>query len=360
MKISYKDVINKMQYNSGKKDQGYNMPLFPSYNSTVGNIIPGKFTVVAGGPSSGRTSFVDSVYVMNVLLQWYNSEERPPLKIFYFSMVDNQMKKIQSLLCSYLMMVESIRMDLPTLNSQPGRLFDLDKKPVILSAIDDSEKFFSELETNEVLEIIDGAQPPSEIYGTIMEYMDSIGDDDPKAPYELHDKYKNGLVMLIVDSVDNMVPEFDGYGRTAKDDLNNKLIKHIAILSKRYDVNSVIITSTDVGFTRTSKETIPTIKHLGVFNKKCDIGIIIYNPILEGTRKFLLPNDENRGYVSNGRNVLRFWFVVRNTNGADSFHQRFLFLPGSGYSVEFPMTGDQVTEFDDIYEVLMETPSPYN
>ncbi len=359
MGISFKDVIDKMQYNMGKKDKGYNMPLFNVYNGFVGNIIPEKFTVIGGGPSSGRTSFIDSVYVMNVLLQWYSSEERPPLKIFYFSMVDTHMRKFQSLLCSYLMMTENIRMDIPTLNGQPGRLFDLDKNPAALMAVEDASSFFEELETNETLEIIDGPKAPSEIFNTIVTYMEEIGHNDPSEPYELNDDNEDSLVMLIIDSTDSLSPEFDGYGRGNKKELDSKLLKYIEILNTRFKTNVIASVSTDVGYVKSVKDTVPNIKHLGIYGKNCHIGTVLYNPILEKTIKFLLPNDEPDAYISNGRNVLRFWFVVRNTTGADAVRQRLLLLPGSAYCVEHPVDETRVTEFDDIYEILMETDSPY-
>lgn len=358
--ISFKDVLAKIDYGLSKRGQGYTMPLFNMYNGFVGNIMPGKFTVVGGGPSSGRTSFVDSVYIMNVLLQWYSLKDRPPLKIFYFSMNDNPVKKLQSFLCSYLMMTENIRMDIPTLNGQPNRLLNIDEDEISRMAIEDSQVFFDELEEEEILEIIGEPQPPSNIFNLVTEYMKTIGTDEKGKPYELDEEYKNGLVMVIVDSSDNMIPEYDGYGRGNKNDLNNKLIGHIEVLTSRYEVNVTVIAPTDTGFIRMPRDSFPHIKHLGVFGRKCHIGTVLYNPILEKTIKFLLPNDEPMAYISNGKNVLRFWFVVRNTSGADAVRQRYLLLPGSSYCVEHPLDNELVRKFNDVYSVLMETEFPYN
>lgn len=355
---SYKDVLSKMQYHLRKRDEGYNIPLFPKYNKTVGNIIPGVYTIIAGAPGSGRTSFVDCNYVMNTLLQWYTLEERPPLKIFYFSMIDDAFKKMQKLICSYMMMVEGIRLDIPTLNSQPGRRFNINERDDVLSAMDDAGIFFEEIENEGILEVLDGRRPPSEIYSKVVSYMNEIGYDEPKKPYELKDAHKEGLVMLIVDSVEGLLPETDGYGRNVRDDLSRKIISHSVNLSERYKVNVNLIIPVDVGFTRFPKETIPLYKHLGIFGKNCDRGIIVYNPILERTFKFVLPGEEPAHYISGSINTLRMWYSVRNTEGSDISVDRFYILPGSGYVVEHDLNED-INDFNDVHQVLIDTPSPY-
>ena len=354
----YKDVLSKMKYHLHKRDEGYNFPLFPDYNKVVGNIIPGVYTVIAGAPASGRTSYVDSNYVMNVLLQWYISEERPPLKIFYFSMIDGEFKKIQKLICSYMMLVEGLRIDIPTLNSQAGRRFNINERDDVLSAMDDAGKFFEELEGEGVLEIVDGRRPPSEVYSKVVSYMNDIGYDEPKKPYELKDSYKEGLVMLVVDSIEGLLPEADGYGRNIRDDLSRKIIGHSINLSEKYKVNVNLIVPTDVGFTRFPKETIPLGKHLGIFGKNCHRGVIVYNPILERTFGLVLPGEDPVNYISGSTNTLRMWYSVRNTEGSDISVGRYYMLPGSSYVVEHDLDAI-VASFDDVYEVLMDTPSPY-
>jgi hypothetical protein len=355
---TYKDILSKMKYHLGKRDEGYNFPLFPEYNKVVGNIIPGVYTVIAGAPASGRTSFVDSNYVMNVLLQWYTLEDRPPLKIFYFSLMDDAFKKMQKLLCSWMMMVEGIRIDIPTLNSQPGRRYNINERDDVLSAMDDAGKFFEEVEAEGALEILDGRRPPSEIYSKVVSYMNDIGYDEPRKAFELKDDYKEGLVMLVVDSVEGLLAEADGYGRNVRDDLSRKMISHAVNLSERYKVNVVLVAPTDIGFTRYPKETIPLAKHLGIFSKNCHRGVIIYNPIVDRTFKFVMPGEDPVHYLSTNSNVFRMWYSVRNTEGSDVSLNRFYILPGSGYTIEHDINAD-VNDRNDVYDVLMESPSPY-
>ena len=354
----YKDVIGRMRYHLNKKDEGYNLPLFPIYNKTVGNIIPGVYTVIARATSSGRTSFVDTNYVMNTLLQWYESEDRAPLKILYFTLIDDGFKKTQKLLCAYMKLVENIRIDVPTLNSQPGRLYDIEERPDVLDALSRAEMFFEELEEEEVLEVIDGRKPPSEIFYKVADYMGEIGDDRDSKPYEPGPDHQDGLVMVVVDSVEGLAPEADGYGKNVRDELSRKMITYAITMAKRYHINVNLVVPTDTGFNKHPSNTIPNSSHLGIFGKNCHRGIIIYDPIGERSLKWAMPGEDKTTYISNGINTLRMWYVVRNTEGADVMFERYFMLPGTGYVVEHPLSND-INKFVEVYDILMETPSPY-
>lgn len=355
----YNDVINKMQYHLQHKDEGYNMPLFPNYNKIVGNIVPGIFSVFGGTPSSGRSTFVDVNYVMNPMLQWFNLDEKKPLKIIYFSLTDSEFKKTQHLLCSYMMMVEGVRVDIPTLNSQKGRLYDIGDRPDVLNALTSAKVFFDDIEQEKVLDIVPGRKAPSEIYNYMLEILGEIGTDTQGEPYEYNSNFEGSTVILVIDSADELMPEYDGYGRTSKDDLGKKLTQYAEILSRRYKVNVNIIISTDRGFIRRETDTLPAPKHLGVYGK-AHRGIILYNPIADGTENILIPSEKTTNYISNGINTLRFWYVVKNTDGADSQKDRLLMLPGAGYVLEFPYTGVNIVQaFTDVYNTLMGTTSPY-
>lgn len=356
---SYDEVISKMQYHLSKRGEGYSMPLTPIYNKTVGNILSGVYTVIGGAPSSGTSSFVDTNYVMNVLLQWYNSDDRKPLKVFYFTLVDDVFKKMQKFLCSYIKLVDNIRIDVPTLNSQPGKLYDINEREDVLESLNNAKLFFDEIEKEEVFEIVDERRPPSEIFHTVASYLSDIGHDKKGDPYELKDDYANGLVMVVIDSVDALLPEIDGYGRSVRDDLSRRMDAYAYQLADRYKVNVNLIVPTETGYIRQLRDTIPTNNHLGIFGKHCHRGVILYDPVLEGTLKFVMPGDDNEIYVSNGINTLRMWYVVRNTDGADSMTERLLMLPGTSFIIEHSLSKDLV-EFSEVYDVLMGTESPYN
>jgi len=359
MNKSYKDYIDKIKRDAVSKANSYPMPLFPDLNKVIGNIEGGVFTLIGGAASTGRSSFIDTNYVMNVLLKWHKEGKRKPLKIFYFSMTTPEEMKMQNLLCSFLMMVDRLRVNTATLNNKPGRLFDLAADEGAISSLDYAAEFFDDVEKHKALEIIDGVRPVSYIYSKVKSYMAEIGEDKEGKPYKLNEDEENGMVLVIIDSLDDLAPELDGYGARTRIDIMRFMIRTIEELTHRYKVSVVGTLLTDTGFVRQPKDTLPKLKHLGEYGRKADIGIILYNPILESTDKWLVPTDDPSVYLLDGSIILRFWFVVRNTKGADAVHQRFLILPGSNYVVEFPVSGEQVQDWEELYDYMIESESPY-
>ncbi len=359
MNHTFSDIVGKIKYHAKNKEQGYKIPLALNYNEKIGNITPGVYTVLSGLPSAGTTSFVDVNYVMNVLIQWYFSSERKPLKLFYFSMVDGEVKKLQSLLCCYLRLMFNISVDIPTLNSQPGRKFDIDKEDTVLNALDDAQLFFDEVINEGALEIMDGSQPPSVIYNTVVDYMSGIGVDKSGEAYKINDDFADGLVLVIVDKTDRLMAEADQYSATYGNDLNVKFDHYMNKLKTRYNVSPVVITPAINVIVRSPKDTEPHYKQLGIYGKNCDRGVMLYNPIAENNiSRFLGGADELDFFVINGKNTLRYWSIVRNSEGIDSIKERMLFLPGSSFMVEHPIR-EQVTSQEDVGDVILDFITPY-
>jgi hypothetical protein len=343
---SFSDIVSKMHYHLKHKEDGYAFPLIPKYNKTVGNILPGQYTVISGLPASGKTSFVDQNYVLSLLLQRNMREEKPPLKIFYFSLKDSSLKKFQSLLCAYLKIVHNIRIDIPTLNSQPGRHFDINNEPAVLAAIDDAEVFFNELMLDGTLQVISTVNRPSFIYNTVVEYTDTIDPDDDEKP----------LVLVIIDSTEHLGVESDAYHLIQGSELDYKFDAYMRALVKERNVHGVVITPAHGANSRFPKENEPSYRQLGIYGKNCDKGIVLYNPIAEANTNYLRIVNDPDHYVSesSGINTLRFWHVVRNADGVDSVSERLLFLPGSSYMIELS-SHETITGFLDVKNLLYNT-----
>lgn len=324
---SFSDVVSKMKYHLQHKEEGYSMPMVPKYNSVVGNILPSQYTVVTGLPSSGKTSFVDENYVLGILLQRNQLEEKPALKIFYFSLKDTSLKKFQSLLCAYIKLVHNLRVDIPTLNSQPGRLFDIEKEPVVLAAIDDAQIFFDEVISEGVLEVVTDVSRPTDIHKTIMTYLDAIEDEEDRP-----------LVLVVVDSTDHLSHESDGYRTLQGNELDYKFNSQISTLVKDFHIHAVIITPAHGANSKYPKDNEPNYRQLGIYGS-CDKGVVLYNPIGENNGNYLRMITDADCYISpNGLNTLRFWHVVKNVDGVESISDRILFLPGTSFMLEASMT----------------------
>lgn len=358
MSVTFEDVLGKIKHHAQFKEQGYGIPMMPKFNERVGNITQGLYSVVAGLPSAGTTSFVDQNYVMNTLIQWYYSDARKPLKVFYFSMIDDELKKLQSLLCCYLRLICTVCADVPSLNSQPGRKFDIDSDAKVINGIAFSKPFFNDIIEEEILTIIDGAKSPSAIYNTVTEYYNGIGIDKPGSPYEINDGYEDLTVLVVVDKTDHLAPEVDEFSGTYGNDLNVKFDHNMKKLSSRYKATPTIIVPAQPGLVRTPKDTEPHYKQLGVYGKSCHRGIILYNPIAEkNVNRFLSSPDDLDCFLLNGKNVLRYWSIVRNSDGVDNDRNRILFLPGSSFMVEYEENIE--ANGDDIWKILTETDTSY-
>lgn len=338
---SFSDIVSKMKYHLQHKEEGYAMPLTPKYNKVVGNILPAQYTVVTGLQSAGKTSFVDENYVLSVLLQRDKLEVKPNLKIFYFSLKDTALKKFQSLLCGYIKLVHNLRVDIPTLNSQPGRLYNIESESNVLAAIDDAEIFFNEVINSEVLQVVTNVAKPSSIYGMIQEYMSEIdGMEDPP------------LVMVVVDSTDHLAAESDSYRVLQGNELDFKFDAYISALVKEQHIHAVVITPAHGVISRFPKENEPNYRQLGIYGKSCDKGIVLYNPIAENNTNYLRSITDFECYISTaGLNTLRFWHVVRNVDGIESVSDRLLFLPGTSYMLEVGMQ-EQIDDFMKVKELL--------
>ena len=220
--------------------------------------------------------------------------------------------------------MHNIRVDIPTLNSQPGRIYDIDQQPALLAAIDDAEIFFNELLADDIITVITGISRPSAIGATVMEYLASV-DEDPHA-----------LTLVVVDSTDHLSPESDGYHTIQGGELDHKFNNVVYQLVKEQHVHAVVIAPAYGAVSRFAKENEPSFRQLGIYGKHCDKGVVLYNPIAENNINYLRGSITDYDcYISEkGLNTLRFWHVVKNTDGIESVSERLLFLPGTSYMIE--------------------------
>ena len=347
--FSFNDVKSVIEHNKKASSAGFSFPLLPKYNKIVGNIQRGQTHVISGMASAGVSSFIDQNYVISVLLQWYNSpvDERIPLKIFYFSMSTSTIKKIQLLLCNYLKLVYNLHVDIPTLNSQIGRLYDLDSDSSIEDDIEDASNFFNEVLDNGILVIKDKLRAPTDVYNEVVTYLDSLGTKTSKTQFEYDEEYDNAFTMLVVDTVEDFTSDVDGFGVISGDAVDEKFKKQVYELKSLYGLTSILSVPSKVGYVRTAKDTEPHRRHLGSYIKIADKGVCIYNSVAEKNVKFY-DADDSLYTTEKGNVLLRTWHVVRNVDGIDATYDRLLFLPGTSYMKEY----DKTLALDDVTEII--------
>lgn len=347
--MSYTDLINKVVHNIKNKDSGYTMTLFPRFNACVGNIIESKYTVIGGSPGVGVSSFINQNYVLGPLLQYVNdeSEDIQPIKILYFTTAMTAEKKFQQLLCLYLMLVEHIHIDIPTLLSKPGRMYDLESRADVVKAIEDSESFFENI-LDKSLYIVDNIKSPTNILTYTKDFIDN---------YHAINEENSCTFLVVVDSTSYLEEDRSSNISFGDKEIDKEMNKVALELIRDYKVHCVLNVPTKLGFVRSPKDTEPTHSHLGIFGSKCDYGIVIYDSI--GERNTMTAPYEGVYVNTKGRNTLRYCYVVRNSEGNNLFKVPYLFLGGSGFSKEFKDLSD-FSSFMEVKDSLIGVPgSPY-
>lgn len=345
MKYSFQDVIAKIEHNLDHVDNGYDFPLTPTLNQTVGNLTSGLYTVVAGLPGAGVTSFVDQNYVLGPLLQWYNDTNvhKRDIKILYFSTITGEIKKIQQLICLFSRLIHGIHVDIPTLNSKPGRLYDLTEEEAVIDSLKIAKVFFDDV-LDQQLTVVTGQLSPTQIHNRILDELDKVDRD-------------NTDFMVVVDSSTHLKDDMEKFGTVTGKELDKKMDRYIEELTRKEDIIFTMLVHISPSLLRHTKETEPHYSQLGAYITNCSRGIIIYNPLAEKHPNYI--QDSKKFVNHNGLNTLRTWTVVRNTEGKELVERPLLFLPGTGFMVEIDRITD-ITEFEDVKE-LLQTPdtSPY-
>jgi len=311
----------------------------------------GKINVVGGKETSGKTSLMDYLYFIN-LFKWWREQDpqsRPPLKMFYFSMRNSPRIKLQKWLCLYLKLEHDTLMDIPTLNSGVGRLYDLDEdnKHEIIAAME----FFDELE--EHMTLISGSQTPSAIYNRVKHYMDSVGSIDDNDKYSLDDEHIGQYTMVYIDNTDKLGTETDGFANMNSDGLKKKLGEYVEEFKNVYNITTSLVVPSRVNNSRMVRDSEPSYKEIGYFAKIADIGLVTYNPFNENNNKYLGYPVEDM--MINGKNRFRTITVVRNSTGLENLTVGGIFLGECGYFRESPHPNNE-EEFDNFRELLRELP----
>jgi hypothetical protein len=345
-------IINPVQFGQDNPDRGVPIP-FNKFSRYTNYIEKGKVYCISGRAESGKTSFMDFTYMMNIYMWWKNlpEEHRPPLKMFYFNMKHSPKIKYQKWLCLYIKLKYQVTMDIPTLTNGVGRLFDLTDEHFTM--MHEAAEFFREFE-EDVLTLINGKKTPTAILNTVTTAMDAIGHFNDSNQYILDNENTGQLTFVYIDTVNEMLTETDGYQMMNEQALKKRLGSYISdTFAKMYDVSTFAIVPSRPSNSRMVKDSEPSYKDLGVFYECCDIGLVMYNAYNENNNGF-------HGYpitdfVINGKNRVRNCTIVRNSDGLSNITTGFIFLGECGYFRESPHPNDE-DEWDTMAGLLAQLP----
>ena len=345
MSLFEKNVMELVDANQSVKDTG--LPIHLTKLSKFVNYIErSKNYIIGGRPESGKASFMDHTYLLEVFKWWrdlgYDDEghkkhapNRPPLKIIYFNMKKTEQVKLQKLLCLYLKLEYNYVMDIPTLMNTVGKTYNLENKH--LSAIKASQSFFEELE--EHMEIISGAQSPTDINLHVKRIMSQYGSNNEQGVYTFDKKYQGQYTLIYIDDLDYLLPESDGYQTLGQEGLEKRLGDYLLDFKKVYKSSNFVIKPTKVMGSRVVKDSEPSYKDLGNIGKIADIGLVLYNPFNENNLKYL--NYPIESLFIKGKNRFRTVSIVRNPLGISNITVGLLFLGECGYMRESPHPSEE-------------------
>jgi hypothetical protein len=306
---------------------------------------------IGGRPNSGKTSLMDYVYFFSAFKWWRELQDnnRPPIKLFYFNMRYTQRIKMQKWLCLYMKVMHQTVIDIPTLNNNIGKLYDLTEEDQ--ENVMGSMEFFNDLE--EVLTMINGKQTPSSIISRIENYMNSIGHTDEDGRYELDSEHSGQNTIVYIDNIEFLLSETDGFQNMTGDGLKRKLAKEIDDLRKKYRVTFCIVVPSKTSNSRLVKDSEPSYKDLGYFNDISDVGLVTYDPYTENNNKYL--NYPIEDLVIRGKNRFRTITVVRNNFGANNITVGAFFIGECGFFAESPRPNEEEA-FEEKKQILSQLP----
>lgn len=333
MKLFDKLVRKPLKKGLDEGETGIPIPL-TGFNRYTNNTQRGQFIAIGGKSNSGKTSYMDFVYMITVYKWWKETPEnmRIPLKFIYFNMKHSEKNKFQKWVLLYLKLEYNLVMDINTLNNGVGKLYELDEDT--LQQIASAESFFEEMETDGVLTLVNGSQTPTSIYNIVVNEMNNHGTLDKKSgKYSLEEKKARQFTMVFIDTAYHLLSETEGFGMLSADQLNKKLVDFIFEFKNTYNITTcVIVPPKYIG--RTVKENEPNYKELGLYGMKADLGFVMYNPYNEGNANYI--NYNAKDFMIRGKNRFRTITIVRNLNGMENVTKALIFLGECGYFSEAP------------------------
>jgi hypothetical protein len=320
----------------------------------------GKNIIIGGRAGSGKTSFMDQTYFLNIFKWWRDlgfDEEgnplahpvRPPIKFIYFNMRSSARLKLQKLMCLHLKLEYDYLTDISTLLNGVGKLYDLSKAHK--TAIESASEFFDELEEN--MHLVNGAQTPSDIANTVRRIMSEYGTENDQGEYKFNKENEGQYTMIYIDNTDKLLPESDGYSSMSPEALEKKLGEYLDEFKTKYKSTNIVVKPSKISNSRLLKDSEPSYKDLGNIGKVADVGLVNYNPFDENNNKYL--NYPVEDLVIRGKNRFRTVTVVRNTLGTSNITVGLIFLGECGYFREAPHPNEEA-QFEDILELLRDLP----
>ena len=280
-------------------------------------------------------------------------EQKPPIKFYYFNIRGKERVTFQKWFCLIMKLEFNIVIDIPTLNSDIGKLYDisLSEYDLVRDSISAGHEFMEALEEHIVF--INKPMTPSDIFNMVKKDMDQIGSFDDNEKYHFNEEHLGQFTFLYVNNIEYLLSESDGYQMLNQEALKKKFCSYMEELRDTYKTTNVWISPSKMSNSRLIKDTEPSYKDLGHSSKVADLGIVLYNPYGENNNKYL--NYPVEDLIVSGKTRFRTATIVTNLKGLDNITVGLIFLGECGYFKESPHPTEE-EEWNNIYRLLHQLP----
>lgn len=341
--ISYDELVVLDVKEKQIKSNYYYKNCFSELRIKTGDIARGQTVAISGKPTSGKASFVDMLYVINIFTQWRNMEgDKPPLKIFYFGFKKPLKYKLKKWTSLYFKLKHKQLIDVPTLNNNVNKLYKLRESD--LKILEEASGYFTEMFENDILEYIEKPQTPTQIYMKIKKHLNEIGtiQDDQFIPHD-----SRAMVINIIEDFNKLAVEHENDYALSNTQLKTKMINYLNDLRKK-EVLNVIFVPVKQGSSYTTYR--PNIGDLGDLQDAVDLGYVLYNPYTDNVINY--ENYEvNKFRSERGASRFRSVKIVSNQHGPDNISKGMFFLGECGYFSELPHPS-KLMELNHIYSEI--------
>lgn len=215
-------IFNQVRENIDRGMKGLNTGLpmgLPKTSKIIFDVQRGRYDLIGGKTSSGKTAFVDQCYVVE---PFYYALNNPDVKldILYFSLEISPEDKFTKIAARFLFQKYGIRLDSNKLLSRG----DYRLSTEIRKTLDTLESVFDKLES--IVHIYDTYRTRTEITGKIHEFLLQNGRiDTVEGRYVYTPKAPNNYLIIVIDTINLISVDKGETKKQAMDELSRELIQ---------------------------------------------------------------------------------------------------------------------------------------
>lgn len=325
----------------GMAGQNVGLPMgLPKLSSYVCDVQKGRYDLIAGKTSSGKTAFADQCYVLNPFNYSRTQaakDRNVKLDILYHSLEISAEEKFAKMAVRQLYEQFGIVSDFRELLS----LGNYKMSPELRQKVEELKPWFDELE--ERVSMMDTYTTPDAIGRQIMEFASNNGtfkDEGGRTVYTPN--HPNHFVIVLVDTINLIEPGPKQTLKEAMDDLSKKFIwfrnvcKFTLVPIQQFNANVSDPRRTAQGNLEPISDDIEDSKRP---SKDCNTFIAIFDP-------FEVKIKNHRGYdITRLRSSFRQIQVLKNRNGERGVRLGLHFAGNLGLFQELPK-GEEMTDAD--------------